>query len=147
MSSSNYKIPPAFSDKKPYSRYVDELTAWTYVTDLDKEKQGIAVALSLPENDSSQIRDKVFCELKIEDLNANDGVDILIRFMDNVFKKDELTDMYEQYTNFDRYKRKNEDTMESYVIEFEKLYHKTRKFNMELPESYRVQALVIIACH
>ena len=81
---------------------MDELTAWTYVTDLDKEKQGIAVALSLPENDSSQIRDKVFSELKIEDLNANDGVDILIRFMDNVFKKDELTDMYEQYTNFDR---------------------------------------------
>ncbi|XP_057310466.1 uncharacterized protein LOC130648431 [Hydractinia symbiolongicarpus] len=139
-------IPPVFNDKKPYNRYVDELKAWTLLTDLEKQKQGIAVALSLPEEDSTQVRDKVFSEISIADLNKEDGIDTLIAFMDNLFKKDELTDMYEHYTNFDRYKRKSDETIESYIIEFEKLYNKTKKFDMGLPDSVLAFKLLDGAC-
>ena len=44
---------------KPYERYIDKLKAWTFVTELAKEKQGFAVVLSFPESNESQIRDKV----------------------------------------------------------------------------------------
>ena len=58
---SSFKNPPLFdSVNKPYDRYVDEIRAWAFITDLEKEKQGIAIALSFPENDPSGIRDKVF---------------------------------------------------------------------------------------
>ena len=67
-TSENYQKPPAFGDGKPYTRYVEELRAWTYVTNLAKKKQGFAVALSLPEDDQSQIRDKVFNEVDLEEL-------------------------------------------------------------------------------
>ncbi|XP_057302644.1 uncharacterized protein LOC130636814 [Hydractinia symbiolongicarpus] len=144
--SHNYKIPPVFNDKKPYNRYVDELKAWTLLIDLEKQKQGIAVALSLPKEDSTQVRDKVFSEISIADLNKEDGIDTLIAFMDNLFKKDELTDMYKHYTNFDRYKRKSDETMESYIIEFEKLCNKTKKFDMALPESVLAFKLLDGAC-
>ena len=83
---SNYKAPPVFSSEKPYSRYFDELEAWSFVTDLPKEKQGLVIALSLPKNDSTQIRDKVFSELKIQDLKKENGVDTLVSFLDNIFK-------------------------------------------------------------
>ena len=97
--SSNYKAPPVFSSEKLYSRcYVHELEAWSFVTHLPKKKQGLVIALSLPENDSTQIRDKVFSELKIEDLKKEDGVDTLVCFLDDIFKKDELTEVYEHYT-------------------------------------------------
>ena len=132
---ASYKTPPEFGERKPYSRWVDEVRAWEALTDLEVKKRGLALALSLPEEHSNNIRDKVFSEVPIEDLNKEDGVKTLLRFMDNIFKKDELSEAYEVYADFDRYKRTEEISIEMYVMEFEKLYHRTKKFKMELPEA------------
>ena len=62
--------PPHFQkETKSYERYKQELLAWREVTEIDKAKQGIAVALSLPEDDESKIREQVFDEVSIVDLN------------------------------------------------------------------------------
>ena len=60
------------------------------VTDLPKLKQGVAIALSLPELEASGITDKVFSEITLIYLSAENGVDKLIEYMDKLFKKDEL---------------------------------------------------------
>ena len=49
------------------------------MTDLSKEKQGVAIALSLPEDDTSGIRDKIFNELTLASLNNENGGDTLNR--------------------------------------------------------------------
>ncbi|KAG1673036.1 DNA polymerase epsilon subunit 2 [Nymphon striatum] len=139
---ANYKTPPAFNDKKPYNRWVEEIKAWKELTDLEETKQGLAIALSLPEDDSTSIRDKVFNEISVEDLKKEDGSETLIKFMDNIFKQDELSEAYEAYAEFDRHKRSGQITMEMYVVEFEKLYHRTKKFKMELPEAVRAFKLL-----
>ena len=82
----SYKVPPVFTTNKPYSRWVDEIKAWQALTDLDAKKRGIAIALSLPEEGKNSIRDKVFSELTVDVLNADDGVEKLILFMDKIFK-------------------------------------------------------------
>ena len=63
--------PPIFNKKKNYERYRHELTAWKEITDLSKDKQGIAIALSLPEDDESQIREKVFDQISVDDLKSD----------------------------------------------------------------------------
>ena len=123
-----------FTTNKPYSRWVDEIKTWQALTDLDAKKRGIAIALSLPEEGKNSIRDKVFSELTVDVLNADDGVEKLILFMDKIFKKDELSEAYEAYTDFDRFRRSKVTSMEDYVTEFEKLYNKTKKFKMDLPQ-------------
>ena len=140
----NYKVPPVFTSQKPYSRWVDEIKAWQALTDLEKKKRGIAIALSLPEEGQNSIRDKVFSELTVDALNADDGVAQLITFMDKIFKKDELSEAYEAYTEFDRFRRSQVTTMENYVTEFEKLYNKTKKFKMDLPQP--VLAFKLLEC-
>ena len=60
------------------------------VTDLPKQKQGVAIALSLPELEASGITDKVFSEITLTNLSAENGVDKLIEYMEKNFKKDEL---------------------------------------------------------
>ena len=45
---------------KTYEQYRIELTAWREVTDLDDKKQGIAIALSFPDQDEHKLREKVF---------------------------------------------------------------------------------------
>ena len=49
--------PPILNKRKNYERFRQELTAWKEITDLSKDKLGtcIAIALSLPEDDESQI--------------------------------------------------------------------------------------------
>ena len=49
-----------------------------YITDIEKKKQGIVVALSLPEDHEKGIRDKVFEELSLNELKADDGLGKLI---------------------------------------------------------------------
>ena len=100
---AGYKNPPVFSKEKPYDRYVDEIRAWCIVTELDKKKQGVAIALSFPESDPSGVRDKVFNELKLETITADDGVEKLIEYLDKLFTKDELSEVHERYILFDRY--------------------------------------------
>jgi hypothetical protein len=74
--------PPDFKFKS-YERYK---------TEVDKKKQAIAIALSLPEEDESGIREKVFDEMDLAPLNADDGLKKLIAFLDKKLGKDELTD-------------------------------------------------------
>ena len=130
---ASYKKPPVFGDKA-YERYVEELRGWAMVTDLDAKKQAVAVALSFEENDPRQIRDKIFSELKLEDLNKEDGMVTLITFLDKLYKKDPLTNVYEHYVNFDRFKRQSNVTMENYILEFEKLYNLAKKHTVIMPE-------------
>ena len=75
LEMNNYKNPLVFDcDLKPYDQYIEELKAWCLATDLPKQKQGVAIALSLPESDVSDIRDKVFNEITLTNLSAENGV-------------------------------------------------------------------------
>ena len=60
-----------------YERYRIELEAWREINDLEKEKQGIAIALTLPEDDESGIREKVD-ELSLNDLKTENALDRLL---------------------------------------------------------------------
>ena len=51
---------------KNYERFRQELLTGKEITDLSKDKQCIVIALSLPEEDESQIREKVFDQIAIE---------------------------------------------------------------------------------
>ena len=51
------------------------------ITDLAKNKQGIVVALSLPENGEHQKKDKVFDQILLDDLKSDLGLSLLIEFL------------------------------------------------------------------
>ena len=65
-------------------------------------------------------------------MNADHGVDVLIKQLDTVFKKEAID---EAYSPFESYKRKPEETVSDYIIEFEHRYSKAKKFEMALPDS------------
>ena len=102
----------------------------------------MTLALSLPEKDSSNIRDKVFSDVSLEDLKSDDGVKKLIKFMDNLFKKDELLEAYGTFSDLEQFKRSPTMTMDTYTMEFDKLYDKSKKFVMVLPESVKAFKLL-----
>lgn len=72
--AEGYNNPPAFSHSKPYDRWKIEVQAWTKVMKLSKKQQGLAIALSLPEE--SGARDKVFSEVDTT-LEVDNGVKLM----------------------------------------------------------------------
>ena len=42
--------------------------------------------------------------------------------------------MYERQTKLDRYEKKDQDKMDDFILEFEKLHNRIKQKSMELPE-------------
>ena len=92
------------------------------------------VALSIPDSDSFGIRNKVSSELTLDDLKKENDITILIAYMDSIFKKDELSEVYERYVAFDRYKKDSSQKMDDFILEFERRYYRAKQ-EMELPQA------------
>ena len=111
------------------------MLAWKEITDLAKNKKGIAVALSLPEDDEHQIKDKVFDQISIDDLKGDFGLSLLIEFLDKDLAKDDLTSSLEKNDDFDDFRRKEiqGQSIHEYIAMFDTNYRKIEKKSMSLP--------------
>ena len=89
--------PPIFNKAKNYERFSQELLAWRKIIDLKEDKQGIAIALTLPEDDEFQIREKGFDQVPIDDLKSKDRLNVVLIFLDQHLAKDNLTGSLERF--------------------------------------------------
>ena len=127
---AKYKAPPVFDDAE--DEYVDwkyDVSVWKSFTEYQAEKQGPAVFLNLKGKSKQAIR-----EITAEELSAADGVDKILARLDKVFLKDKSTQCLIAFTEFYDYRRKEGDTFQDFIIQFEKLYHKLIVNEMSLPE-------------
>ena len=128
------KNPPKFSSSKNYDRYKKELIAWTKITKVEKAEWANTIALGLPEDDPSNIRDKVFETIN---LDGEAGFTALETFMDKEFKKDDIVDMCEHIRTFMKFQKTKEMTMQMYISNFESAYTSARNKGLpEMPKSY-----------
>ena len=118
------KINPPNLTSVPYELYEQKLLAWREVTDLSKEKQGVAIALSLPEEDKNKIQEKVFNQIGLDQLKRDDGLDILIQYLDSILLKDELSDSFEKFQEFEEFQRANGQSISEYISTFDSMYRK-----------------------
>lgn len=125
-------FPPVFGGDKSYERWKIELEAWQIVTTIPSKKQAINVALSFPEG--SEVRDRVFSEINIQNLNADDGINKLIQTLDKWYLKDKLTSAYESWSEFDTFRISESSSIESYITEFEKRHKKLSKHGIVIPK-------------
>ena len=86
------------------------------------EKQGLAIAFSLPDHDPSSVRDKVFNEETLNNLNNKNLVKTLIEYLNGLF----LTELTVRYCKEPKTKTEN------YILESEKLYNRISQNGMTL---------------
>ena len=103
------------------------------MTDLSKEKQDAVIALSLPEDDKNRFKEKVLSELSLDDLKNENGLDILIEFLDKHLMKDELSDSLEKFEEFEDFLRVEGQCIAEYIASFDSRYRKIDKLNLKLP--------------
>ena len=128
------KIPlPLFRRDKNYSLFKREVEAWQEVTDVKLEKQGIVLALSLPDIEDFNLREKVFENLSVEKLKGDDGVKDLIKFLDEQFGKDELEDSLQKFEDFDDYFRGPSENIAQFITSFDLKYNRIKTDTLKLP--------------
>ena len=124
---------PTLNELTNYELWKQETLAWTVKPDLGKEKQAVAVALNLPGDGKNKIKEKVFCELKLDDLNSENGMCILFEFLDKYLLDDELMTSLNKFEDFDNFERKQGQNIREYVANFELKVSKLEKLNIKLP--------------
>ena len=87
MKMATEIIIPMLTGWTNYGLWKLQTQAWTVVTELSKEKQAIAVALNLPEDNERKIKEKVFGELDV--LNSENGMSVHFEFLDRYLLEDE----------------------------------------------------------
>ena len=122
---------PQYNSLKSYELYKQELLAWKEITELAKEKRGVAIALTLPEEDESKIREKVFDQIKLDDLKKE--TETLIAFLDKHLAKDDLADSLTKFEEFEDYRRSETQSIVDYIGVFDANYRRIEKKGMNLP--------------
>ena len=91
------------------------------------------MALSLPDDDENKIKDKVFDQIALDELKDENGLNILIAFLDKHLGKDDLADSIEKFEDFDDFKRKDGQAIQEFIAMFDSKYRKIEKKDMSLP--------------
>ena len=90
------------------------------------------VALSLPQEDETQIIDKVFDQLPLEELKKENGLSLLVTFFDKHLAKD-VSDSLEKFTAFENYEKREGQTICVFIANFDTIYRRIEKKSMKLP--------------
>ena len=136
MATSKIKVPVFDSVNKSYDMYCQEIDMWKIITKVDVKQRGVILAYELPLDDPSDIRSKLFNEVNLDDLNADNGLEVFITYMDKHFKTDDLTETYQRYIEFDRCERgvtEKDESIKNFVGRFDKLYTMAKKKGITLP--------------
>lgn len=142
MAAMNYKQPPKFDESKTsYETWKNEVEIWRQMTELDKKKQALALALSL----TDKARETAL-EVNVDQLEKDDGVKTLLKALDGVFLKEDKDLTYEAYTKFDGYRKPEGLKIADYIYEFELRYSKCKKHKLELPDAILAFKLLDSAC-
>lgn len=94
------------------------------------KKQALAVSLSLSGNARETAMD-----IPAKDLAKETGMTTLLERLDKVFLRDDKDKAYEAYKSFDPFQRQENMSMTDYIVEFDKRYNKSKKYEMSLPEA------------
>lgn len=136
MATSN-KQPPLLEGEDVYENWKQDVEMWSLFTDLSEEKKGPAVFLTLPPNIRECVR-----ELPTSDIGGRDGLKILIKKLDDIYLKDEHTRAYMTFKEFYTYKRSSGTSINDFLVRYEFLYQRLKKFYIILPEG--VQAFLVL---
>ena len=132
MATGQLKAPPVFTEEDDYISWKNDIEVWQMFTDLEGKKRGPAVYLTL----TGRARDAVR-ELSTADIGRDNGLKKIIDKLDTLFLQDENTRAYVTFKGFHNFKRGSGNNFRDFIIAFEKLYSKLKKFRMELPEAVR----------
>ena len=129
--------PPALNDTVDYEQWKKAIAMWKVCCKYEVAQQGPALALSL----NGKAKDAVL-ELELTDLQADDGVDLILKTLDSLFLKDEHQRMYVAMKTFEQYTRPKGLSLDQYINEFEKNNNRLKIHKITFPDQFLAYRLL-----
>ena len=123
------KSPPLLSKSKTYDDWIKLLSIWLKFTSLKSEKQELAIVLTL----EGEAHDEVL-DIHTDVISGKDGVSKIIKRLNKIYRKGELSQKYNALEEFEIYKRKGSTSIRDFLMEFEKHLHKTRTYGTTMSD-------------
>ena len=118
--------PPTFiSENKPFEVYKKDLKRWSRLTSLDAKLQAEMVVYKL-ENHPSRIQEKITTQMGDKLIDNEKGIDLLIEFLEGIYKKDSMADAWEKYTTFEKFRFDNKIILKQFIADWENKYHQLK---------------------
>ena len=137
MAVSVIKNPPILKDIESYEQWKEDVLMWKEITDLGVKKQALAVHLTL-KGPAKEVANQV----STEDKKKENGLEILIKKLDEAFLKEPERRKFMAYQDFEECVRKEGMSICDFMREFDTKYFKMREKKMELPDEVLAFRLV-----
>ena len=125
---------PLIEDFTDFETWTKCVTAWSKTCNIPKTEQGFWLAQELPISSKrygSSLREDVYKKCPPDNLVDNDkGVDSIIKFLKTRFWIDKEAEVYETHAKLKTIKRKKDQNLNDYIIEFDSLYEKAKLLNI-----------------
>ena len=144
MATNNLKTVveiPQFN-KEQVQVYINELKMWQFVSGVEKKKQGPLVWMSLPVNDSSNIKQAIDEIIGMDGLSKDDGIDKVVELLEKTYLQEKEMEYYLKWKQFDTVCRNEGEDVRFYISHFNMAYSALTKMEILIPASTRVFILV-----
>ena len=118
FSLSDETLNPPFFDRKVdnYIKWKRLLDIWLHVTDIPKTKQGGVIILRLDDDTIDEVMEVLTCK----DVSTEDGLQKVLRILDNIFLVDQSLVVYGDYEDFVKYERPEHMSVKEYCCQFQR---------------------------
>ena len=134
MSSSKCLPPKFIDDPSQYEEYKKKLLRWSRITKTDPSQKADVVLYHL-EGHPSGIQEKIDTALGETIVDATDGLDRLIEYLDGIYKEDEMINMWAKYKKFVRLKKREDQPITEFIAEFESAYKEAKDNGCEVSDT------------
>ena len=80
--------------------------------------------------------------ISINDLKKYDGVEEIIRILEEIFQSGETTLAYHPFKDYVEYRRSRDQNFSSFAVAYEKIYREMKRYKLDLPTG--VQAFFLL---
>ena len=135
MASNNSRIPVPMFKADNYEMYESQVEVWAEVCGIDKTKQASVLWLTLPDDHASDIKAKIYNEIK-DDLKTETGVTKFLAVMAKAFKPAEQNQVLKVFLDFFvNMKRGNNEKIMEFITRFDKTANAAKKKGMEMSQT------------
>ena len=145
----NLRAPPPWNiEQTAYEDWHFEVELWEKCTTVDMKEKGFVLFSSIPHKDTTGAHERLrlACKNKEITLESDDAVKQILKVLDKVYKKDDLSLTFETWSTFIRLRRKDTDNMVQYITNYDRKVSELKRDGIELPETVLAFQLLESVC-
>ena len=145
----NLRAPPPWNiEQTAYEDWRFQVELWEKCTTVDKKEKGFVLFSSIPHKDTTGAHERLrlACKNKEITLESDDAVKQILKVLDKVYKKDDLSLTFETWSTFIRLRRKDTDNMVQYITNYDRKVSELKRDGIELPETVLASQLLESVC-